>query len=127
MPLDVLHVNVQESIRRLSPQSHVQLANMVTFQGTRYSKGMIVAYGCTAGLPNFAEIVQITPVEESVHFIVKTQNFWYDDHYRGFLLENTDHITLTKQQSLSDVCPLPAYIVAGKRMVTLKRHICFPC
>lgn len=64
---------------------------------------------------------------EKVHFIVKTLMSWYDEHYRGFHLEKTDHITLVEQQNLSDVCPLSAYIVAGKLMVTLKRHICLQC
>ena len=65
VPLDVLNADVQETIRCLSPcQSQVQLANMVTFQGTRYSKDMIVAYGCTAGLPDFAEIVKMAFLEK---------------------------------------------------------------
>lgn len=85
---------------------------------------MFVAYGCTAGLPDFAEIFEITLFGERVHFIVRTQLSWYDEHYRGFHLEKTDHITLVEQQSLSDVCPLSAYIVAAKHMVTLKCHIC---
>ncbi len=128
VPLDVLHVNVQESIKHLFPcHSQVQLADTVTFHGTRYSKGMIVAYGCTAGLPDFAEIIQMALFGENVHFIVKTLMSWYDEHYRGFHLEKTDHITLVEQQNLSDVCPLSAYIFAGKLMVTLKRHICLQC
>lgn len=65
VPVDFLHVEIQESIRHLSPsQSQVQLADTVTYQGTGYSKGMIVAYGSTAGLPDFAEIVQIALVGE---------------------------------------------------------------
>ena len=60
VPVDVLHVDIQDSIKHLSPlQSHVQLADTVTYQGTRYSKGMVVAYGSTAGLPDFAEIAQL--------------------------------------------------------------------
>ena len=128
VPVDVLHVDIQESIRYLSPsQSQVQLADTVTYQGTRYSKGMIVAYGSTAGLPDFTEIVQIALIGERVHFIVRTQKAWYDEHYRGYYLEKTNQITLVEQQSLNDVCPLSAYIVAGKQMVTLKRHICLQC
>ena len=125
--VDVLHVDIQKSIRHLSPQSQVQLADTVTYQGTRYSKGMIVAYGSTAGLPDFAEIVQIALIGEGVHFIVRTRKAWYYEHYRGYYLEKKNQITLVEQQSLSDVCPLSAYIVAGKQMVTLKRHICLQC
>lgn len=64
---------------------------------------------------------------ESVHFIVRTQISWYNEHYRGYQLEKTDQVTLVAQQNLSDVCPLSAYVVAGMRMVTLKRHICLSC
>lgn len=128
VPVDVLHVNVQESIRRISPsQSQVQLADTVTYQGTRYSKDMIVAYGSTAGLPDFAVILQIALIRERVYFIVRRQISWYDEHYRGYYLEKTEHITLVEQRHLTDLCPLSAYIVAGKRMVTLKRHICLQC
>ena len=60
VPLDVLHANVPLSVRSLYlGQFHVQLANTVTFQRTRYSKGMIVAYGCTAGFPDFVEIMRV--------------------------------------------------------------------
>lgn len=128
VPLDVLHVDVQESVRHLSPgQSRVQLADMDTFQGTRYSKCMIVAYGCTACLPDFAETDQIALFGERVYFIVKPQLSCYDEHYHGFYLEKTGHIPLVEQESLHDVCPLSAYIVAGKLMVKLKRHICLQC
>lgn len=46
---------------------------MVTCQGTRYSKGMIVTYGSTAGLPDFAEIIQMALLGEWVPFIVRRQ------------------------------------------------------
>lgn len=128
VPLDALHEGVQTSIRHQYPSlTQVQLADTVTYQGTRYSKGMIVAYGSTAGLPDFAEIIQMVIFGESVHFIVRTQISWYNEHYRGYQLEKTDHVTLVAQQNLSDVCPLSAYVVAGMRMVTLKRHICLSC
>lgn len=98
VPVEVLHANVQESIRHLSPsQSQVQPADSVTYQGTRYSEGMIVAYGATAGLPDFTVILQIALIEERLYFIVRTQISWYDEHYRGYYLEKTDHITLVEQ------------------------------
>lgn len=128
VPLDALHEGVETSIRHHNPSlTQVQLADTVTYQGTRYSKGMIVAYGSTAGIPNFAEIIQMVLFGESVHLIVRTQISWYNEHYRGYELEKTDHVTPVAQQNLSDVCPLSAYTVAGKRMVTLKRHICLSC
>lgn len=60
---------------------------------------MIVAYCSTASLPDFVEIVQITLLGEKVYFVVRTQVAWYDEHYRGFHLEKTDHITLVEQQA----------------------------
>nr|XP_054600874.1 uncharacterized protein LOC129164486 isoform X2 [Nothobranchius furzeri]XP_054600875.1 uncharacterized protein LOC129164486 isoform X2 [Nothobranchius furzeri] len=128
VPLDVLHLDIQASIKHLYPShDQVQLADTVTYQGTRYTQGMIVAYGSTAGLPDFAEIIQITIFAERVHFILRTLVSWFDEHYRGYYLERTDHTILIEQQSLSDICPLSAYVVEGKRMVTLKRHICLRC
>lgn len=88
VPLDALHEGVQASIRRQYPsQNEVLLADTVTYQGTRYSKGMIVAYGSTAGIPDFAEIIQIVLFGESMHFILRTQMSWYYEHYRGYQLE----------------------------------------
>lgn len=65
VPLNVLHIDVQGSIRHLYPsRSQVLLADTVTYQGTRYSKGMNVTYGSTAGLPDFAEIIQMALLGE---------------------------------------------------------------
>lgn len=125
MPLDVLHSDIQEALREISPLlSSVQLASAVTYNGTRYTVGMILSYGSTGGLPDFAEIIQIAILDNCVHFIVKLLAAWYEEHLRSFQLVDTVKITLLEQQKLGDVYPLAVYSVGGKRFVTLKRHIC---
>lgn len=125
VPLDVLHSDIQEAIKETSPLlSSVQLANTVTCYGTRYTVGMILSYGSTGGLPDFAEIIQIAILNNCAHFIVKLLDAWYEEHLRSFQLENTGKMVLVEQQKLGDVYPLAAYSVGGKRLVTLKRHIC---
>lgn len=69
VPLNVLHSELQEALKEKSPHlSTVQLANIVTYQGTSYSVGMILSSDSTGGLPDFAEINQIAIIEECVFF-----------------------------------------------------------
>lgn len=126
LPMEVLHVEIQEAIKKVFPQLlSVQLSNTVTYHGTRYSAGMILPYGSTGGLPDFVEIIQIMTLENGLYFIGKKLNAWYQEHLRSFLLESCGEVILVHQHSLPDVYPLTAYILAGKRVVTLKRSICF--
>lgn len=125
VPVAVLHSNVQNAIRRVSPgQTTVHLSNTVSVYGTSYSKGMILAYGSTAGLPDFIEVLQIVILRDKVHFIAKVFISWYDEHFRSFDLESTELVVFVEQKDLTDVCPLSDYKVAGRRLVTLKHHIC---
>lgn len=125
VPVDVLHSDIQEALRKKSPLlSTVQLANTITYYGTRYTVGMILCYGSTGGLTDFVEIIQIAILDNCVHFIVKLLAAWYEEHLRSFQLEETGKMALLDQQTLGDVIPLAAYSVGGKRLVTLKRHIC---
>ncbi|KAJ4938637.1 hypothetical protein JOQ06_003247 [Pogonophryne albipinna] len=101
-----------------------KLANTITYYGTRYTVGMILCYGSTGGLTDFVEIIQIAILDNCVHFIVKLLAAWYEEHLRSFQLEDTGEMALLDQQTLGDVIPLAAYSVGGKRLVTLKRHIC---
>lgn len=71
---------------------------------------MILSYGSTGGLPDFAEIIQIAILDNCVHFIVKLLAAWYEEHLRSFQLEGTGKM----EQKLGDVYPLAAYSVGGK-------------
>lgn len=125
VPLDVLHEDIKVAIRNKFPsQTTAQLSNAISCHGTRYSVGMVLVHGSTGGLPDFVEILQILILQNIVSFIVKAQSAWYIEHLRSFQLEDTGNILLIEQQELGDVYPLATYIVGGKRMVTLKRHIC---
>ncbi|KAF3844482.1 hypothetical protein F7725_007645 [Dissostichus mawsoni] len=77
------------------------LANTVINYGTRYTVGMILCFGSTGGLPDFAEIIQMAILDNCVHFIVKTSKiFPTGGHWEKGTLE---------QQTLGDVIPLVAY------------------
>lgn len=107
VPLDVLHSDIQEALRVTSPLlSTVQLANTVTYYGTRYTVGMILFYGSPGGLPDFAEIIQIAILDNCVHFIVKLLAALYEEHLRSFQMEDTGKIALMEQQKRGDVYPL---------------------
>lgn len=119
-----LPLEIQASIRKLFPELlSEQLSNTVTYHGTKYSAGVILPYGFTGGLPDFVEIGHMLILENSLYFIVKKLNTWYQEHLKSFLLESCRDIILVHQHSLSDVNPLTAYSVGGKSMVTLKRYI----
>lgn len=125
VPLDVLHKDIKEAILQKHPsQTCAQLTNCVFSHGTKYAVGMILVYGSTAGLPDFIEIIQIVILQETLSFIVKAKNAWYIEHLRSFQLEDTGKVLLVEKKELADVYPLVSYSVQGKRMITLKRHIC---
>lgn len=87
---------------------------------------MILGHGSTGGLPDFVELIQIAVVNGKVGFIVKCLNAWYIEHLGSYELENTRSVKVTEPSELSDVFPMAAYNVAGKRIVTLKCNIYIP-
>lgn len=75
------------------------------------------------GLPDFVELSLVLILHGQPVFAVKCLHSWYSEHLRAFELESTRQVTVLEQQELTDSYPLAAYTVAGKRFVTLKRHI----
>ena len=65
------------SITEISGGEGVNLTNQAEFQGTSYSVGMMLVYGSSAGLPDFAEILQIIIVHDTLVFVVKLQSAWH--------------------------------------------------
>lgn len=124
VPIEVLHVQIQEPLKKALPSiAQVQLSSSVTYHGIKYSVGMILPYGSTGGLPDFVEVVQIVVLETNIKFISKRLHSLYNEHFRSFEVENSINIIIVDYQELHDIYPLAAYNVKGKRMVTLKRHI----
>lgn len=99
------------------------MANTVCYSGTSYSSGMILAHGSMGGLLDFGELIQIA-IMRGKPFILKCLKAWYTEHLRGYELENTKCVKVVQPIGLSDIFPLAAYTVAGKRVVTLKRTYC---
>ena len=88
--LSVLREDLKKALEtKLPGESFVQLANTACYSGTSYSTGMILAYGSTGGLPDFAELIQIVVIKGQVSFIVKCFNSWYIEHLRSYELENS--------------------------------------
>lgn len=104
MSLDVLHSDIQDALSEISQKTTVLLANTVTYSGTRYTVGMILFYGSTGGLPDFAEIIQVAILDNCVHFRVELLVAWYEEHLRSFQLEDTGKIALLEQQKFDDGC-----------------------
>lgn len=120
----VLREDIKKALAIKFPgESHVQMANTVCYSGTSYSSGMILARGWTGGLPDFGELIQIAVVKGKPAFILKCLNAWYTERLEGYELENTKSVKVVEPSELSDIFPLAAYTVAGRRMVTLKRYI----
>lgn len=105
MPLELLHVEVQQAIKRTSPnQTSVPLSTSVSYCGITYKVGMMLPNGCTGGLPDCVQIMQIVILGNS--FIVKTFDAWYDEHLRCFYLQSSGEVRLVEHQSLIDRIPL---------------------
>lgn len=69
VPFEVLHENIQEFLlHRFPEEKAVYLTHSIDCKGTTYGIGMMVAYGSTAGLPDFGEILQILIVHDRVVF-----------------------------------------------------------
>lgn len=123
--VEVLREDIKESIARKFPNAlSVNLANKVSIMGTDYAVGMLLPFGQTGGLPDFAEIIQIIIVHEAPFFAMKVLSAWYDEHFRAFEVEYTRRIEVLEQPQLADVYPMAAYKVAGRQMVSLKHFIC---
>lgn len=124
VPLEVVNEDIQEFLSQFPEETVVNLTNKVEFQGTSYSIVMMLVYGSTGGLPNFAEILQIIFARDSLVFVLKLQSAWYSEHFRFFKLESTSKVKITEQSQLTDIYPLSTYAMEGDRMVSLKHHIC---
>ncbi|KAL7877515.1 hypothetical protein SRHO_G00041580 [Serrasalmus rhombeus] len=126
VPIDILKEEVAEAIRLKCPStSVVHLAKNVSSAGIAYSNGMIVAHGSVGGMPEFAEIIQMCVMNETLFLIVKGMCGWYNEHYRAFELSRslTREIKLVALNELADTYPLASYMVGSSCMVALKRHI----
>lgn len=94
LPLAVLKESIQKAVqRKFRGQTSFQVANTVTGYGTSYSKGMILPYGSTDGLPGFVELSLIHCAWPAV-FAVKRLVLWYSEHFRAWELEDTRQFTV---------------------------------
>lgn len=80
VPLDILWDNLKDLVRGRFPYvTAVHVANNVCFFGTNYAVGMSVCSGSTAGLPDFAEMLQIMLICDKLKFFLRLQNACYNE------------------------------------------------
>lgn len=104
--LDVLKDDLKDLVKcRFPAVMAVHFANNVCFLGTNYAVGMLVCCGSTAGLPDFAEVLQIMLICGKLTFFVRRQNTWYNEHLRNYELDNTGCVQLLEQRDLTDFHP----------------------
>lgn len=70
---------------------------------------MVVVWGSTGGLPDFAEVVQIVVLEGNLSFIVREFSAWYMEHFGAFELCPTSKVSLIQHGALADQYPLADY------------------
>lgn len=126
MPVDVFSEGVRSKLHQRYPEvTEVHMAKHLSYSGICYSKGMLIVHGSLDGLPKFNEIIQLCIVNENLCFLVRGVCAWYREHYGGFELSAspTREVALIELGDLEDPYPLVEYIVAGLRMVMLKRFV----
>ena len=86
---------------------------------------MVVSFGHTCGLPDFAKIVKILVVSQKVSFIVKCFTAWFIDHLRCYELcrNETLNISIVDPQELNDYTPLSLYTIQGQHYVSAKAFL----
>lgn len=127
MDVSVLREDIQEALQAKFPgETCVQIAKSVCYRGTKYTSGMILAYGSTGGLPDFGELIQIVVLKGNVGFIVKGVTAWSIEHLRSYVLEKTGTVKVIEAAELSDMVPLISYICGGTTIMTLKCSIYVP-
>lgn len=93
LSLDVPKDDIKDTVKcRFPTVITVHAANNVCFLG--YATGMLVCFSSTAGLRDFAEVLQIMLIHEKLTFVVRLQNTWYNKHLRSYELENTGNVQL---------------------------------
>lgn len=110
--------------RKCSHVNTVSLASNVQVDGIRYREGMIISAGQCGGLPEFYRIHRII-VAENLGFLCIKLPTWYIEHVRSFELDVTSYAEtdILTFEDLNDFCPLVAYSVRGKLLVSLKEFL----
>lgn len=123
---ELLEFSVRTAIRQKhSGVKSVGLTSSVIVHGTKYSEGMVVSFGHTCGLPNFAKIVKILVLSQKVSFIVENFTAWYIDHLRCYELCKNEplNISIVDPQDLNDYAPLSLYTIRGRNYVSPKAFL----
>ncbi|KAK0148560.1 putative nuclease HARBI1 [Merluccius polli] len=122
IPLDVMKEDVSLHLRQKFPDlTTVTLAQSVSSNGIEYRNGMIIVHGSVGGLPEFAEILQMCTLENTLIFICRRLASWYREHYRAFEIQSYSErqIVVAELNELTDNYPLVDYKCGTWRMINL--------
>lgn len=126
VPLDVLKEDIAFAIRqKYTDLDSVFITQNASYNTINYRNGMIVSHGSLAGMPEFAEIIQMVVAKDTLLFVVKKLAAWLWGHYRAYELKScpAQEMRLVHPNELNDPYPLVDYTVGGMRLLTLKRYI----
>lgn len=90
IPVDVMKEDIALHLSQKYPDlTTVTLGQSVSSSGIEYRNGMIIVHGSVGGLPEFAEVLQMCILENTVIFICRKLASWYREHYRAL---NSSHL-----------------------------------
>lgn len=114
--IDLLHEDFVKTVTQKYPDiTTVDLAQSVTVNRIKYKTGTILVHGSCGCLPEFAEIMQLCLIRDTLSLIIRKLSSWHREHYCAFELH--------PMRELVDQYPLADHRVGSLQMVTLKRFI----
>ena len=125
--VDMLSVECQNAVLAIDNScTKLSIVPHATINGIKYCTNMIIVSGCSNGLPEFAKIVNVVLLSNTVFLMVSNVSSWYCEHIRGYFIEGSSGLHLIEPGNLLDYYPLVPYTYggSGKRCVVLKHFIC---
>ena len=107
VPIDVLYEDVVKTVTQRYPDiTTVDLAHSVTVNSIKYKTGMVVVHGSCGSLPEFAEIMQLCLIRDTLSLIIRKLFSWYREHNRAFELQPMRELAVVELKELVDQYPL---------------------
>lgn len=126
--VDTLEHSMKRAIEdKFANITTVSLASHASLHGTQYAEGMFLSVGHTSGMPDFAKLVKILIVSNTVSFITEPYIAWPIEHLRCYELEKrlAPELKVVEPQELNGHHPLNPYMRAGKLMVVPKTNLLY--
>lgn len=101
----------------------VLVTNTITFEGTNYSKDILVLLGSDSGHSYLAEIQTIITIESNAWLVARLYNSAYNSHLGAYTVTETENYRVICPSSLRDYYPLPSYNISKAKVVVLKHFV----